>query len=204
MSLLGKAIESGRRTKSISFKGAKDKGTKFEGILVDAEERQATVYKSDPPKLQFWDKEETRPKMQLWLTLDTEYRDDEIEDDDGRRVLVLNRWGTQGPEFIKTVEEACGGKAILEAGAKISVETDGWVETKAGEARKFKYTYEPPVKKFELSSDDEDDDDDDSDDEPTLEEQIETFISMGWSDAKIRKALPDAKPKMIAALREQD
>lgn len=203
MSLLGQAIESGRRTKSISFKGAKDKGTKYTGVLVEAEERQATIYKSDPPKLAWWDKEETRPKMQIWLTLDTEYRDDEIEDDDGRRVLVLNRWGTQGPAFIEAVEEACGGKAILEAGATISVETDGWVDTKAGEARKFKYTYTPPKKTLDLSSDAEEASDDDED-EPSLEDQIKTFIGMGWSDSKIKKALPGAKASIIAAIRDAE
>lgn len=76
---------TGGGSPSLSFKDA-SVGDAFEGIISDLRAVQVRNYE-DPTKLEYWD--DGKPKMQIEVTLDTDYADPSDPDDDGKRRVFL-------------------------------------------------------------------------------------------------------------------
>lgn len=76
---------SGGGAPSLSFKDA-TVGDAYEGTIADLRAVQVRNYE-DPTKLEFWD--DGKPKMQIEVTLDTDYADPSDPDDDGKRRVFL-------------------------------------------------------------------------------------------------------------------
>lgn len=82
---------------SLSFKDAKV-GTAFTGVITDLETVQVRDFATGDPK--FWD--DGKPQLQIAVTLDTDYRDAEIEEDDGtRRVYLFGQKLTAAKQAMK-------------------------------------------------------------------------------------------------------
>lgn len=81
-------------------------GTTYTGTITDVTVRQARKYEST--ELDFWD--DGTPKMQVVLTLATDYRDAARDDDDGTRQLSINLWSGQK----KALAAACKAAGVAE------------------------------------------------------------------------------------------
>jgi hypothetical protein len=77
-------------------------GTSYTGTITEVALRQARKYEST--ELDYWD--DGTPKMQVVLTLATEYRDPGNEDDDGTRMLSINLWSGQKKALIAACKAA--------------------------------------------------------------------------------------------------
>ena len=76
---------SGGGSPSLSFKDS-SVGDSYEGTIADLRAVQVRNYE-DPTKLEYWD--DGKPKMQIEITLSTEYADPSDPDDDGKRRVFL-------------------------------------------------------------------------------------------------------------------
>ena len=76
-------------------------GTTYTGVITDVAMRQARKYESTEPDT--WD--DGTPKMQVVLTLATDYRSDG-EDDDGARQLSINLWSGQKKALVAACRSA--------------------------------------------------------------------------------------------------
>lgn len=76
---------AGGGSPSLSFKDA-EVGHSYEGTIADLRAVQVRNYE-DPTKLEFWD--DGKPKMQIEVTLSTDYADPSDPDDDGKRRVFL-------------------------------------------------------------------------------------------------------------------
>ena len=76
-------------------------GTTYTGVITDVTMRQARKYESTEPDT--WD--DGTPKMQVVLTLATDYRSDG-EDDDGARQLSINLWSGQKKALVAACRSA--------------------------------------------------------------------------------------------------
>lgn len=101
MSALAEALKGGGK-----YLKWEQPGTAYTGTIADVALRQARKYEST--ELDFWD--DGTPKMQVVLTLDTDYRDPEVEDDDGSRQLTINLWSGQK----KALMQACKAAGVSE------------------------------------------------------------------------------------------
>jgi hypothetical protein len=81
-------------------------GTTYTGIITDVTMRQARKYEST--ELDAWD--DGTPKMQVVLTLATDYRDQGQQDDDGTRMVSINLWSGQK----KALVAACKAAGVFE------------------------------------------------------------------------------------------
>lgn len=98
---------------SLSFKDAKV-GDSFTGVITATRAVQVRNYE-DPTKLEFWD--DGKPKMQIEVTLDTDYRDASIDDDNGeRRVFLFGQKLTALKDALKAK-----GLTKLEIGGKFTI-----------------------------------------------------------------------------------
>lgn len=77
-------------------------GTSYTGTITDVSVRQARQFESTD--LDFWD--DGTPKMQVVLTLATEYRDPGNPDDDGTRMLSINLWSGQKKSLVAACKKA--------------------------------------------------------------------------------------------------
>lgn len=77
-------------------------GTSYIGTITDVALRQARKYEST--ELDYWD--DGTPKMQVVLTLATEYRDPGNADDDGTRMLSINLWSGQKKALVAACKAA--------------------------------------------------------------------------------------------------
>ena len=91
-------------------------GTTYEGTIVSAEARQARKY--ELTELDTWD--DGSPKMQVVLTLDTAYRDDDREDDDGTRMLSINLWSGQKKALVAACKAAGVAEPMPGMGFKVT------------------------------------------------------------------------------------
>lgn len=92
-------------------------GTTIKGTVTGAEMRQQTDPKDG--KLKTWD--DGNPMMQLVVTLATDERDADIDDDDGtRRVFVK---GNMRKAVIEALKEA--GAKTIDSGGKLAVQYTG-------------------------------------------------------------------------------
>jgi hypothetical protein len=80
-------------------------GTTYTGIISDVTMRQSRKYEST--ELDAWD--DGTPKLQVVLTLATDYRDSG-EDDDGTRMISINLWSGQK----KALVAACKAAGVFE------------------------------------------------------------------------------------------
>ena len=83
-------------------------GTTYTGIITDVAMRQARKYEST--ELDTW--EDNTPKMQIVITLTTDYRDQAQQDDDGTRMASINLWSGQK----KALVAACKAAGVTEPG----------------------------------------------------------------------------------------
>lgn len=97
MSVLGNHLSGGG-----AFLKWETPGTSYTGTIANVELRQARKFESTD--LAFWD--DGSPQMQCLLTLDTDYRDGAIEDDEGVRMLSINLWSGQKKALISACRAA--------------------------------------------------------------------------------------------------
>lgn len=76
---------TGGGSPSLSFKDS-SVGDSYEGTIAELRAVQVRNYE-DPTKLEYWD--DGKPKMQIEVTLSTEYADPSDPDDDGKRRVFL-------------------------------------------------------------------------------------------------------------------
>jgi hypothetical protein len=104
-------------SKSLSFKDVKV-GEGFTGVITHTRAIQVRNYE-DPTKLEFWD--DGKPKMQIEVTLDTDYADPSDEDDIGeRRVFLFGQKLTALKEELKKK-----GLTKLETGSTFKITLAG-------------------------------------------------------------------------------
>ena len=102
---------------SLSFKDV-EVGTKFEGVITDLRTVQVRNYE-DPNKLEYWD--DGKPKLQIEVTLATEYIDSSLDEDDGTRRVYLFGQKLQAAK----AEMKAKGIDKLEKGFKFAIEFVG-------------------------------------------------------------------------------
>jgi hypothetical protein len=102
---------------SLSFKDV-EVGTKFEGTITDLRTVQVRNY-DDPNKLEYWD--DGKPKLQIEVTLATEYIDSSLDEDDGTRRVYLFGQKLQAAK----AEMKAKGIEKLEKGFKFAIEFVG-------------------------------------------------------------------------------
>ena len=81
-------------------------GTTYTGIITDVTMRQSRKYEST--ELDTWD--DGTPKMQVVVTLATDYVDQAQQDDDGTRMASINLWSGQK----KALVSACKAVGVTE------------------------------------------------------------------------------------------
>jgi hypothetical protein len=81
-------------------------GTTYTGIITDVAMRQSRKYEST--ELDTW--EDNTPKMQVVVTLATDYVDQAHQDDDGTRMISINLWSGQK----KALVSACKAAGVTE------------------------------------------------------------------------------------------
>ena len=81
-------------------------GTTYTGVITDVTMRQSRKYEST--ELDAWD--DGTPKMQVVLTIATDYRDQAQQDDDGTRMISINLWSGQK----KALVAACKAAGVTE------------------------------------------------------------------------------------------
>ena len=86
--------------------------------------RQATEYGSN--ELAYWDKERTRPKMQVAVTLDTTERDPQDANDTGKRTLWVVEDGRSG-SILSAIRQAVhqAGAGTIDIGGQLTVTFSG-------------------------------------------------------------------------------
>lgn len=107
-------------------------GVTYNGVIAAAELRQATKFGTTDPDT--WDNGD--PKLQIVLTLQTEYRDADDPDDDGLRRVVINAWSGQKQALLKACREA--GVREPEPGMQFTATWKSGVGT-AASPRVFEY-----------------------------------------------------------------
>lgn len=118
------------------LKWGEQPGTTYTGTIVSAELRQATKFGTTDPDT--WDNGD--PKMQIVLTLDTEYREPGEDEDDGLRRVVVNAWSGQKQALIKACRDA--GVKEPAAGQRFTATWKSGAGT-AASPRVFEYRIEP-------------------------------------------------------------
>ena len=81
-------------------------GTTYTGIITDVTMRQSRKYEST--ELDAWD--DGTPKMQVVLTIATDYRDQAQQDDDGTRMISINLWSGQKKALVAACKAAGVGE----------------------------------------------------------------------------------------------
>jgi hypothetical protein len=97
MSAIADALASGG-----SYLKWEHPGTSYTGIITDVTMRQSRKYESTD--LDTW--EDGTPKMQIVLTLATDYRDEAQQDDDGTRMSSINLWSGQKKALVAACKAA--------------------------------------------------------------------------------------------------
>jgi len=119
---------------SLSFKDVKV-GTSYTGIITDLQTVQVRDFATGDPK--FWD--DGKPQLQIQVTLDTELRDPELEDDNGeRRVYLFGQKLTAAKQALKE-----SGMAKFELGSIFTIKFSG---EKPAKTKGFN-----PVKLYEIT-----------------------------------------------------
>lgn len=109
--------------------------------------RQATEYGSN--ELAYWDKERTRPKMQVAVTLDTAERDPQDANDTGKRTLWVVEDGRSG-SILSAIRQAVhqAGAATIDIGGQLTVAFSGFdpnSKNPANPRKIYSASYVPPA-----------------------------------------------------------
>ena len=109
--------------------------------------RQATEYGSN--ELAYWDKERTRPKMQVAVTLDTAERDPQDSNDTGKRTLWVVEDGRSG-SILSAIRQAVhqAGAGTIDIGGQLTVAFSGFdpnSKNPANPRKIYAASYVPPA-----------------------------------------------------------
>lgn len=109
--------------------------------------RQATEYGSNEPA--YWDKERTRPKMQVAVTLDTAERDPQDVNDTGKRTLWVVEDGRSG-SILSAIRQAVhqAGAGTIDIGGQLTVAFSGFdpnSKNPANPRKIYSASYVPPA-----------------------------------------------------------
>lgn len=109
--------------------------------------RQATEYGSN--ELAYWDKERTRPKMQVAVTLDTTERDPQDANDTGKRTLWVVEDGRSG-SILSAIRQAVhqAGAGTIDIGGQLTVTFSGFdpnSKNPANPRKVYAASYVPPA-----------------------------------------------------------
>lgn len=109
--------------------------------------RQATEYGSN--ELAYWDKERTRPKMQVAVTLDTAERDPQDVNDTGKRTLWVVEDGRSG-SILSAIRQAVhqAGAGTIDIGGQLTVTFSGFdpnSKNPANPRKIYSASYVPPA-----------------------------------------------------------
>lgn len=109
--------------------------------------RQATEYGSN--ELAYWDKERTRPKMQVAITLDTTERDPQDANDTGKRTLWVVEDGRSG-SILSAIRQAVqqAGAGTIDIGGQLTVTFSGFdpnSKNPANPRKIYSASYVPPA-----------------------------------------------------------
>lgn len=109
--------------------------------------RQATEYGSN--ELAYWDKERTRPKMQVAVTLDTTERDPQDANDTGKRTLWVVEDGRSG-SVLSAIRQAVhqAGAGTIDIGGQLTVAFSGFdpnSKNPANPRKIYAASYVPPA-----------------------------------------------------------
>lgn len=115
-------------------------GDEVEGFVIDMDTRQGTHIQTGEPE--WWDKEQTRPKLITLLTLQTNLR--ENPKDTGLRTVTLAGSKKANPDGTKS--RMCAARdAVLAVTGSTAFERGAWFKMRfAGEGAKTKPNFNPP------------------------------------------------------------
>lgn len=115
-------------------------GDEVEGHVVDMDTRQGTDMQTDKPE--WWDAEQTRPKLITLLTLQTAIRDN--AKDSGLRTVTLA--GSKKPNIDGTKSRMCAARtAVLEATGGTAFEPGAWFKMRfTSEGARTRPNFNPP------------------------------------------------------------
>ena len=132
---------------SHSWKFATPGDTHTGTITEVSDARQATEYGSS--ELAYWDKERTRPKMQVAVTLDTAERDPQDANDTGKRTLWVVEDGRSG-SILSAIRQAVhqAGAGTIDIGGQLTVTFSGFdpnSKNPANPRKIYSASYVPPA-----------------------------------------------------------
>lgn len=132
---------------SHSWKFATPGDTHTGTITEVSDARQATEYGSN--ELAYWDKERTRPKMQVAVTLDTAERDPQDANDTGKRTLWVVEDGRSG-SILSAIRQAVhqAGAGTIDIGGQLTVTFSGFdpnSKNPANPRKIYAASYVPPA-----------------------------------------------------------
>ena len=109
--------------------------------------RQATEFGSNEPA--YWDREKTRPKMQVAVTLDTTERDPQDANDTGKRTLWVVEDGRSG-SILSAIRQAVhqAGAGTIDIGGQLTVAFSGFdpnSKNPANPRKVYAASYVPPA-----------------------------------------------------------
>ena len=109
--------------------------------------RQATEFGSNEPA--YWDREKTRPKMQVAVTLDTAERDPQDANDTGKRTLWVVEDGRSG-SILSAIRQAVhqAGAGTIDIGGQLTVTLSGFdpnSKNPANPRKVYSASYVPPA-----------------------------------------------------------
>lgn len=132
---------------SHSWKFANPGDTHTGTITEVSDARQATEFGSNEPA--FWDREKTRPKMQVAVTLDTAERDPQDANDTGKRTLWVVEDGRSG-SILSAIRQAVhqAGAGTIDIGGQLTVAFSGFdpnSKNPANPRKVYTASYVPPA-----------------------------------------------------------
>lgn len=109
--------------------------------------RQASEFGSNEPA--YWDREKTRPKMQVAVTLDTAERDPQDANDTGKRTLWVVEDGRSG-SILSAIRQAVhqAGAGTIDIGGQLTVAFSGFdpnSKNPANPRKIYSASYVPPA-----------------------------------------------------------
>lgn len=123
-------------------------GDTHTGTIIEVSDaRQASEFGSNEPA--FWDREKTRPKMQVAVTLDTAERDPQDASDTGKRTLWVVEDGRSG-SILSAIRQAVhqAGAGTIDIGGQLTVTFSGFdpnSKNPANPRKIYAASYVPPA-----------------------------------------------------------
>lgn len=123
-------------------------GDTHTGVITEVgDARQATEFGSNEPA--YWDREKTRPKMQVAITLDTTERDPQDANDTGKRTLWVVEDGRSG-SILAAIRHAVAqaGAGTIDIGGQLTVTFSGFdpnSKNPANPRKIYSASYVPPA-----------------------------------------------------------